>query len=460
MSQTFMTRPDEALAVHESIYGHNLSFVSLEDGRILQVCLGGAMVYSDDGGITWSEPGGEDIRSAYGSMFRCQFRDSNGTPVGGKECSLVKLTEKNAIGLAALVPDVIERQTYATLPTQYKFLFWRSDDAGRTWQPPVRMTAPGYNTAGYQDSFLRTSSGRIVLPVFHFLGQSNPWKDMIRHPMTGRLINNQQWVPTAGHFFDPRFSSVYVLYSDDDGRTWQRNKDGELTILLDFNALFSYGNESSVTEVAPGRLLMMMRNGLGRLFQAWSNDNGETWTKPQPTSLASPTCPPALRTLPNGHLLCVWNQEGEREIRQGLIRVRVSTSISRDGGRVGEFFQNLVSYNDVTRVEPGPIRPTRPAEKYMPSGQPALERDSELIAGGGVNYRASYPTCHVLEDRVIVTHTYTEYEEDPIHATLIRSSKSGGSNQHQKVLPLTWFYGGRQPADNPFLKTAYDPAKP
>ena len=225
-----------------------------------------------------------------------------------------------------------------------------------------------------------------------------------------------------------------------------------------------------MTQVVPGRLLLMMRNGLGRLFQAWSNDNGETWPKPQPTSLASSTCPAALRTLPNGHLLCVWNQEGEQEIRQGLIRVRVSTAISRDGGRVWEFFQNLVSYNDVTRVEPGPIRPVRPEEAYLSAGQPVLERDPQFIHGGSTRHRCSYPSCHVLEDRVIVTHTYSEFNEDPAVATLIHKSKEGGPNQHQKVLPLTWFYGGKQPADNPFLKVlysagsvreaAYEPAKP
>ena len=81
------------------------------------------------------------------------------------------------------------------------------------------------------------------------------------------------------------------------------------------------------------------------------------------------------------------------------------------------------------------------------------------MVGAGVNYQASYPSCHVLKDRVIVTHTYSEYEENPTNATLIQTSKTGGLNQHQKVLPMTWFYGGKQPADNPFLKTAYEPAK-
>ncbi|MDP6108372.1 MAG: biotin/lipoyl-containing protein, partial [Candidatus Brocadiia bacterium] len=49
--------------------------------------------------------------------------------------------------------------------------------------------------------------------------------------------------------------------------------------------------EAPVTEAAPGRLLMMMRTGMGRLYQAWSHDDGETWTRPLPTSLASSTAP-------------------------------------------------------------------------------------------------------------------------------------------------------------------------
>ena len=32
--------------------------------------------------------------------------------------------------------------------------------------------------------------------------------------------------------------------------------------------------------------------------------------------------------------------------------------------------------------------------------------------------------------------------------------------QKQKVLPLKWFYGGKEPADNPFLRAVYEPAKP
>jgi len=323
----------------------------------------------------------------------------------------------------------------------------------------VRVTPPGFPTYAYQDVLLRTSSGRIILPVYIALGQSSG-PDDVRPPASGKLVNGQ-WVSTAAHFFDPRFSASYVCYSDDDGRTWQRNRDGELMILLDWSALFGYTNEPTVTEVSPGRLLMMMRTCMGRLYQAWSDDNGETWTRPQPTSLASSTAPCQIRTLPTGHLLVVWNQESAEEVKRGYNRTRISSAISRNGGSVWEFFQNVESMHEETRVEPGPIRPVRPAEYHFEPGVPAPEREQEHIQSVAFHGRWSYPSVFVMKDRVLIAHTYSVYEEHPMRAELILSSrKEGGFNQKLKVLPLSWFYGGKEPADNPFLPKTYEPAKP
>jgi hypothetical protein len=64
-----------------------------------------------------------------------------------------------------------------------------------------------------------------------------------------------------------------------------------------------------------------------------------------------------------------------------------------------------------------------------------------------------------MRDRVLIAHTYSVYEEHATRAELILSSRTeGGFNQKLKVLPLTWFYGGREPADNPFLPRAQPPA--
>jgi hypothetical protein len=216
-----------------------------------------------------------------------------------------------------------------------------------------------------------------------------------------------------------------------------------------------------VTEVRPNTLLMFMRTGMGRLFQSWSYDNGETWTRPAPTALAGQTTPASINTLPNGHLLCVWNQESADEVRRGLNRTRLSAAISRDGGRVWEFFQNVESLHETTRVEPGPIEAVHPEELYLPAGQPAAQRDGAYIDSTVVHGRFSYPSVIVLEDRVIIAYTYTQYEPHPTRAELIaRWKQEDGINQKQKVLPLSWFYGGKQPADNPFLPMAHAPAQP
>ncbi|MBK36823.1 MAG: hypothetical protein CME26_15010 [Gemmatimonadetes bacterium] len=439
MSNVPMTRPHEALAIHETDFFHSSTFVQLDDGRILHAA-GTTFTTSEDGGLTWSEPFSRD--------------DEDGNPVGGGGTSLVNLSN-GGVGLAAMwrAPrgTVSEKKIH--------LLFWRSENAGETWARPIVVTSPSIRTYAYQDVLLRTESGRIILPVYVSLGQ-NAGPDDVTPPVSGKLVNGQ-WVGTAAHFFDPHFSCSYVCYSDDDGLTWKRNADGELIILNDWNATYSYTNEPSLAEVAPGRLLMMMRTGLGRLYQAWSNDNGETWTRPQPTALASSTTPAQVRTLPNGHLLIVWNQESEEDVKRGFNRTRISSAVSRNGGGIWEFFQNVESMHEATRVEPGPIRPLRPAETYFPPGSPAPEREVEHVREVDFHGRWSYPSVFVMEDRVLIAHTYSVYEEHPEQAELIYSSrKEGGINQKLKVLPLSWFYGGKEPADNPWLPKAWEPAKP
>ena len=356
MSNVPMTRSEEALAQLETTHGFAATFVERADGRILQLT-GTLFTTSDDGGLTWSEP------------FQCH--DTNGDLVGDGGMSLVRLSG-NGIGLAAV------RHTPSEAGSRSQLLFWRSDDGGQTWAPPATATPEGLNSSAYHDTMIRTSSGRLILPVYCSMGQQTAAGEGAT-PRPGKLFHGQ-WVETNAHFFDRTATCSYVCYSDDEGRTWQRNKDGELIVLLDGNAIFSYTNEPSVAEVEPGKLLLFLRTGLGRVFQAWSSDNGETWTRPAPTSLATSTAPAKIRTLPTGHLLAVWNQQSEAEIKQGYIRSRISSAVSRNGGSVWEFFQNVTSLHEETRVEPGPIRPVRPAEHYLDAG----------IAGAGARGRAHY----------------------------------------------------------------------
>ena len=172
--------------------------MELEDGRVLHSA-GEPFTTSDDGGLTWSD----------------EFRrvDTNGDPVATGGASLARLSGKG-IGLAERKVD-----KDATLGNRHRVLFWRSEDGGETWEPPVQVSIPRLDTHVYQDVLLRTSSGRLILPVYTHEGQSKlTGPNDVTQPASGRLVRGQ-WVSTSAHFFDPGFSSVHVWYSDDEGRT-------------------------------------------------------------------------------------------------------------------------------------------------------------------------------------------------------------------------------------------------
>lgn len=267
---------------------------------------------------------------------------------------------------------------------------------------------------------------------------------------------NGNFVSTDAHFLDPHFGASYVFYSDDDGETWQRNRDGELLIVREPGGPFDATFEPSVTEVAPAKLFMIMRTNLGRYFQAWSHDDGETWTRPQPTQLAGTHAPAQVRTLPNGHLLCVFTQQSEEEIRKGFVRTRLSSAISRTGGKLWEHFQNVESLHPEPFVPPGPIDNIRPEGCFSLTETGAIEGDARYVVPLPVGYgRWSYPSVLVLKDRVLIAHTYSWHDE-----TGARRGVKDRSNARIKVLPLSWFYGGREPYGSPDLEDLEKAAVP
>ena len=423
MSHVPMTRPDEMLAMFEQAYGHSVSFCRLEDGRILMVADGGEFCVSPDGGITWGTP------------YRGRIAGAEDLPFHNP--SLVKLAGKT-IGIAFLR----RRLQLTNSPLRSTMVFMTSEDEGHTWSDPVEMNRNLLPAHACQDSFVRTSSGRLILPVYFEVGKGT-WHQK-GSPFVGAYLGGN-FISVDAHFFDAHFGASYVLYSDDDGRSWQANQDGELLIWQEPAGAFYPTFEPSVCEVSPGFLLMIMRTSLGRLFQAWSKDNGQTWCPPVPTQLAGTQAPGQLRRLPNGHLLCVWTQQSEEEIKQGFVRTRLSSAVSRNRGGIWEFFQNIESLHEQTRVEPAPIRPIRPEGRGSGGLGPGLENDARYIVELPQGYgRWCYPSVLVTEDRVLIS--YMRLVNDPKTAESLPPCGS-----RLKVLPITWFYGGREPFESPVV---------
>ena len=65
-----------------------------------------------------------------------------------------------------------------------------------------------------------------------------------------------------------------------------------------------------------------------------------------------------------------------------------------------------------------------------------------------------------MRDRVLVAYPYAKYGEHPTRAQMVRHADGHGYVdeptgklvcQKLKILPFKWFYGGKEPADSPFL---------
>ena len=146
-----------------------------------------------------------------------------------------------------------------------------SYDEGTTWEKDVIC----YDQEGYSclnnDRILRLASGRLMLPIAHHLdgGYDTAKKDDI----PGVLV----------------FS-----VSDDDGLTWRTLKH-RIRSPFDDSTQFQ---EPGVYQHEDGSLWLWCRTKYGSQFMAYSKDEGETWSQPQPSAFfTSPRSPMSLKRL-------------------------------------------------------------------------------------------------------------------------------------------------------------------
>lgn len=201
-----------------------------------------------------------------------------------------------------------------------------SRDGGLTWgDKRVRVTNNPGDVNVYNSNFLRLPDGEILY-VFMRYNQlargkpqlmslyacrsndegatfSQPWPMWEREPVgcasgvlkllkSGRIIlpTNRQ----TGEVWSPTDHVVLgAAWSDDGGRTWRKSTG---TIDLPMRGAM----EGHVEELRDGRIMMVMRTQLGSVFQSFSVDGGDTWSKPQTTVLRQPETCPELRWLITG----------------------------------------------------------------------------------------------------------------------------------------------------------------
>lgn len=174
----------------------------------------------------------------------------------------------------------------------------RSRDECESWTAPEQVSAPGWY-CNNNDHVLKLDSGRILLPAHGVLG-GGPYRG-------GKS----------------RLES-FVWFSDDGFRTWRRSADGMTTAGRGCH-------EPSIAQLDDGRLLCLLRTTRGRVFQAFSSDEGDHWTTPEATELAAPDSPPLVKRIPaTGDLLAVWNNV---ESHGNWPRTPLTAAVSKDDGK-------------------------------------------------------------------------------------------------------------------------------
>jgi hypothetical protein len=431
--------PEDALFLH---VGRNLGgMIELKDGTLMSLSAAGRSI-SPDGGVTWTEPEpicgeeGRPLEEGLVSLF---------PPRTGWQFTGIRLLRLKSGGIGGFAGESNQAKPYGNSPW-----FTRSDDEGKTWSKPVRMAEP-YNNAVMHGAAALTSTGRIVAPVYDFIGQH------LRRER-GRAPFRDQFAFVGHHGHENAMCYCWAYYSDDEGQTWRPNDEkgiwatgAELFVTLDTSAGGHFTcEEPDVVEVSPEHLLMIHRTSLGRLFQSWSSDNGGTWSQPEPTTLASSRSPAAIARIPGtGDLLIIWNQSSADEIENGLQRHRLSSAVSKDGGETWQRGRNVFSVfqqrGDISYVEPPPIQNYRAMDlaPRLPSNDIegmypylTLWKDRAIIQFGGVERARS----------IVDSEGKTSYERRDLPASerqRLEGQKHPSTSGEVCIgLPISWFFEG------------------
>ena len=158
-------------------------------------------------------------------------------------------------------------------------------------------------------------------------------------------------------------------YWEDDGKTWKKSN------IIDLGKYGGYGDhgggcEAAIVELTDGRIWMLLRTPRGRFSEAFSADQGLTWTDIRPAKIEASSSPGVLQRLASGRIMLAWNRFAPGRPKRIGRREQLSVAFSEDDGKTwsdpvvvaqnrtpeGEKPQYYrVSYPSVFEYEPGVV---------------------------------------------------------------------------------------------------------
>jgi len=274
-------------------------FITLKDGRIMYVYsrfFGNSASdhapaqlmarYSEDGGKTWTEKD-QIIVDREGDM-------------NVMSVSLLRLQNGNIAlfyGRKNSMDDCLP-------------IMRISSDEAKTWSEPTTCIKDrkGYFVVN-NDRVIQLESGRILIPTSLHKTPGNAWSNK---------------------------GALRCYFSDDNGVTWQ---SGEAVPTPD--SIIT--QEPGLVALKGGKLMLFIRASSGFQYQAFSSDQGETWSYAEPTSIKSPISPASMKRIPKtGDILLVWNNNGAKG--PGYFkgkRTPLTIAVSKDDGKTWQQEKNI-----------------------------------------------------------------------------------------------------------------------
>jgi len=347
-----------------------VGFVELKDGRFLALN-GDSGIISKDRGRTW------------GDAYRIVTRDGRQI-AGGRNSSIIRLAS------GKLAVQHCRTEDYGSQKALRMFCA-ASDDEGKTWSEEYPINLPGAKGWPLHDVMLQSKTGRLILPVRACYAGSE--SERIAGQARGTIHGHE--IGVEGHAQYPEIDIAFVYYSDDEGKTWKTSENEILGWPDDGKRGLYATDEPTVAQLPDGRLIMFARSTFGRIAEAWSDNDGRTWTRALPNELCNSYSPARIRAIPGtGHLHCVWNQVTPAEIMGGFRRSRLTSAISRDGAKTWEHFKTL----DVADpLDKSPRQKPDPDYYFVVAGRKLGEMPDNYCI-----YR--YPNAHYVGDMAYIDY--------------------------------------------------------
>jgi predicted neuraminidase len=183
----------------------------------------------------------------------------------------------------------------------------KSTDNGATWTQPREIFIPRQYTPGKQHNGIRLRDGSYAMGI--------SWDLWAEKGMNARTEGEMD------------LASGILLSAD--GEHWTLHGNLHTQVSDKVRPGFTNGLcEPSIAQFPDGEILMILRSGGSRHYEARSHDGGLTWSVPVPSSLTGSNTPTALavnRAKPD-EVVAVWNSNPLR-------RWPLSAALSADKGK-------------------------------------------------------------------------------------------------------------------------------